>query len=274
MPTESVAPKMHPPRRILGYDIGEIPAGGATTAEIYIAGCGVPLQALMDTQYKDSQTMDKQPGMYIKYLPYRYDEVTGKLLTGGSYLFDTWENAKEYGRWMVEDFRVGSPETPFLEQPMFESTVRNIWKVIGAYNFAPVEDHAIGRLQRWQCDATANIDTTLRDAYPAVLSAAKDQGAASVWLLYRPEENTVGLHLAFRKGDGATDAASVGEWLAAVAAKPSLGDVLPARWNVRPVFDRCSLFLTLWLPLSREKGGAARTIPLYPVVPAITDEQP
>lgn len=261
-------------RTIRGYELGEIPAKGAVTVEITAAGTGVPLQAFIDRQYEDSRTMDKRPGMYLKYLPYRYDEVTGQLLTGGSYLFDSFENAKDYARWTTEDFRVGDPETPFWEQPMFESTTRIVWKVIGGHNFAPMEDHAVGRLQRWKAHGTAGIEKALRDVYPSVRRDAEAQGAAAVWMLYCPEQHLVSLQLAFKKADKGDDTASVKESLDTVARKSTLEQLLPASLAVRPVFDRSSVFLTLWLPRSRAAGGTSRTIPYYPAVPAITDEQP
>lgn len=270
--TKSVASNSD--RKILGYELGEISAKGATTADITIAGPGVPLHALMDRQYEDSQTMDKRPGMYIKYLPYRYDEVTGKLLTGGSYLFDTWDNAKAYARWTTEDFRVGDPETPFWQQPMFEATTRFFWKVIGAHNFAPIGEHAVGRLQRWKCHSTAGVEKTLQDIYPAIRSAAEAQGAASVWLLYSPEEETIGLQLAFKKVKDEVDDNAVKQALDNVAGKPSLGSILSTNLELRLIHDRCSVFLTLWLPQSRTAGGTSRIIPFYPAVPAITNEQP
>jgi hypothetical protein len=254
--------------KIAGYSVGEIQCQGAVTAEINITGPGVPLQGFIDAQYKDSKTMDKRPGMYIKYLPYKYDEVTGKLLSGGSYLFDTWENAKDYARWSMEDYQVGDPKTPFWEQPMFESSVRNVWKVIGARNFAPVEEHAVSRLQKFMLPST-DVEITLGELYPKLAKVAEDQGAASIWLLYCPEEKMAAVQLAFKKVDGSDEFAAKHS-LAAVAAKPSMRHEFPAELEVKPRFDRSSILLTLWLPHSRNNGGIARTIPFYPFVPAIT----
>lgn len=257
---------------IQGYGLGDIPVKGAVTAEINVIGPGVPLQGFIDHQYVDSQTMDKRPGMYIKYLPYRYDEVTGKLLSGGAYLFDTWENAKDYARWTMEEFKVGDPKTPFWEQPMFESSVRNMWKVIGACNFAPVGEHAVGRLQKFKLRGTDDAETVLRELYPKLASAAEGQGAASIWLLYSPEEKMVGVQQAFKKVDG-NDEFAAKHSLAAVAAKPSMKHEFPAELEVKPVMDRSSIILTSWLPHSRNSGGVARIIPFYPFVPAITNEE-
>lgn len=260
-------------RKILGYGLGEIPTQGAVTADITIINPNVPLQALVDGQYQDSKTMDRRPGMYVKYFLYQTQEETGKILTGGSYLFDTQDNAEAYARWTTEDYKVGTPETPFWEQPMFESTTRIVWKVIGAHNFAPIEEHAIGRLQRWKCHGRTGVEKTLRDVYPALKSAAKSQDAAAIWLLYSPGEEMVGLQLSFLKGDGGDDLDSVKQSVDSVAGKPSLGHALPESLALDSVFDRCSAFLTLWLPGSRAAGGSSRAMPWYPALPSITNEE-
>lgn len=148
--------------------------------------------------------MDKRPGMFLKYLPYCYDQVTGKLLTGGSYLFDTLDDAKDYARWTTEDFEVGDPATKFWDQPLWESTTRNTWDVIGAYNFAPMEEHAVGRLQKWMYRGLEDVNA-LRDAYAAVRTAAQTQEAASIWLLHNPAEKMIAIQMAFRKLEGNDD---------------------------------------------------------------------
>ncbi|KAK2616619.1 hypothetical protein QQS21_000442 [Conoideocrella luteorostrata] len=256
-------------QNVLGYELGEISARGAVTVEIVTAGHGVPLQTFIDVQYQDSKVMDKRPGMYLKYLPYRYDEVTGKLLSGGSYLFDTWENAKDYVRWTNEDFKVGDPEVKFWDQPAFESHNGTFWRVIGAHNFVPIQQHAVGRLQQWACEAI-DVETVLHDIYPSLRSAAEAHGAASIWLLHNPEEKTVGIQLAFQKLGGAGDHESARQSLVAATKPLSLGQFLPETFDLKPLFDRVSLFLTLWLPKSTAAGGAERTIPLYPMVPNIS----
>lgn len=234
---------------------------------------GIPLQACIDQQYNDSRVMDKRPGLYLKYVPFRYDEVTAKQFTGGSYLFDTLENAKEYARWVHEDYEVGDdPKSKFLEQPLFETSICRVWKVIGAHSFVPIEKHAVGRLQYWSL-GVADAEATLSEHYPKLRTAAETQKAAAFWLLYNAEDNMFGIQLAFQK-EGGNDETSARRSVAAVTAKAGLESLLPKGMVTKPAADRTSLFLSIWLPRSRSAGGCARLIPNYPVVPAITQEDP
>jgi hypothetical protein len=264
----------HLGKPISGYSPGEIQEQGCVTIEIGVAGGGVPLQIFIDTQYLDSKTMDKRPGMFIKYLPYLYNEVTGKLLAGGAYLFGTYEYAKDYLRWAGEDYEVGEPKVKFAEQPLFESFVGTSWKVIGAHSFLPIDQHSVARLMKWKCGGAAaagGIEEKLRELYPKLRAAAEQHGVASVWLLHNPDTNTVGLETGFRK-IGETDAAGAAQTLNSAKNLTALGDVLTGGLDVEPIFDRTSVLLTLWLPKSRAEGGAELTIPYYPLVPDITHE--
>ncbi|KAK8920109.1 hypothetical protein VCV18_008944 [Metarhizium anisopliae] len=259
--------------KVIGYETGEIPAQGVVTIVFTIGVPGIPLQACIDSQYKDSRAMDKRPGMYMKYLPFRYDEITAKQFTGGSYLFDTWENAKEYDRWLREDYEAGDePKTKFLERQLFEEPSCQVWKVIGAHSFVPIEEHAVGRLQYWSCDV-ADAETTLREHYKKLKDAAEAQNAAAFWLFYNAEDKKFGIQLAFKKQDG-NDESAARRSVAAVAAKPGLEQLLPKDFVSKSLFDRAGLFLTTWLPKSRAAGGCARLIPNYPLVPAITQLEP
>jgi len=258
-----------PNQNIRGYEPGEIDAKGCVTVDIVIADLGVPLQALIDSQYVDSKTMSHRPGMILKYLPYLYDGITGKLLTGGLYLFDTYENAKDYVRWASEEFQVGEPKVKFTEQPMFKSFTAQVWKVIGAHSFAPVEEHAVGRLQTWSC-SEPDAESKLQSLYPKVKNAAESGNAASVWLLYDPGTKKVGLQMAFRKQGVAEPAAAARDLRD--AGWTTLGDALSQQLHLKPLFDRTGVLLTLWLPRSRAAGGSELAIPYYPVVPDISYE--
>lgn len=231
----------------------------------------MPLKAVIDHQYGDSQSMSRRPGMYLKYLPYSYDGISGQFNTGGSYLFDTYENAKKYEEWSSSEFELGDQKISFWKHPMFEMARYWTWKVIGACNFAPIEEHAVARLQRWKCQGS-DAEGALREAYSSLKDAAKAQGAASIWLLYKPDENMVAIQMAFKKSPG-DDFASAEKSLTAVEEQPSLENKFPKNLQLQPLYGYTRLLLTCWLPRSREAGGAEYTIPNYPVVPAITQSE-
>ncbi|GKT88493.1 hypothetical protein Ct61P_06343 [Colletotrichum tofieldiae] len=69
----------------MGYGVGVIQAQGAFTSEIKTAVPRFTVQEVIDRQYPQSLDMMKRPGMYLKFLPSRYDEATGQLLTGGGF---------------------------------------------------------------------------------------------------------------------------------------------------------------------------------------------
>jgi hypothetical protein len=239
------------------------------TVQIVVADLGVPLQALIDAQYLDSKIMSERPGMIMKCLPYLYDAVTGKLLTGGAYLFETYENAKDYARWACEEFEVGEPKVKFPEQPMFKSFEGQTWKVIGAQSFAPIQEHAIARLQTWS-SSEPDTEDKLQTLYTKLKSEAENEGVASVWLLYDPDTEEVGLQLGFKRHGAAEPAAALRDLQA--ASMSTLGDWLSQQLPAKPLFDRTSVLLTLWLPKSRAAGGSELAIPYYPVVPDITHD--
>ena len=151
---------------------------------------------------------------------------------------------------------------------MFESHYGMPWRVIGAYNFAPIEEHSIGCLQQWACQAD-DAEAVLQKLYATVRDAAESQGAASIWLLYNPDKKVIGLQLGFRK-DGSCDPESARRSLARIAKLPPIEQHLPEALGLKPLFDRTSILLTLWLPRSRAIGGSELTIPFYPMVPDIT----
>ncbi|KAH7362461.1 hypothetical protein B0T11DRAFT_280839 [Plectosphaerella cucumerina] len=252
---------------IKGYSVGEISAQAAFTSEIDMEGLP-PLQDVVNHQEIHRVSMDARPGMYLKYLPVRYDAVTGGLLSGGAYLFDTHQNASNYWDWTTNEFAVEGG-VKFWSQPMFTAAQRFVWQVIGAVNFAPVDVHAVGRFQRWSYDGN-DADTELRRVYPELKVKAEEQGAVAFWLLHHPREKQIAVQLAFPKRDGGADPRAVGnESLAYAESQVDLGTFFPASIQAKKQVDRTSLFITLWLPRSRLAGGVAYSHPMYPTYPAV-----
>jgi hypothetical protein len=262
---------------VRGYEIGEITAAGASTAEFVIAG-KPPLQHVINMQEIERQTMDARPGMYIKYFPCRYDAVTGDLQVGGGYLFDTVENAEDYGRWGANEFEVDGPgEVPkkekFWSRSMFKDVQRRAWNVIGAYNFTLPDRHAVVRFERWNyTDVVGYEDTVslLKQAYPSIRETARSRGIGAVWLLIRPKDRLIGMVTTTSRADGGDSAEDGTRAIVELEQQLSLGVNLPSKLNPVVVYDRTSLLLTIWMPISRLAGGVHRTTPNVPLFPAIT----
>lgn len=253
--------------QIKGYSVGDIQAQAAFTSEIEINGLP-SLQDVVNYQEVDRKAMDTRPGMYLKYLPHRYDAVNGELRSGGTYLFDTYENASDYSDWTTNVYEVNEPKEKFWSQSFFKTSKRFVWQVIGATNFAPVEAHAVGRFQRWSYSGPS-VEQELRVVYPELKRRAEEQGAAAFWLLHQPTEKQIGIQLVFGKV-AATNPVAVGhESLARAAAQVSLGSLFPRSIKAKKDVDYTSLFLAIWLPRSRLSGGLSHSAPMYPTLPAV-----
>ncbi|KAB8071545.1 hypothetical protein BDV29DRAFT_159342 [Aspergillus leporis] len=144
-----------------------------------------------------------------------------RLLSGGAYLFDTWANTLDYGNWTSDVYEVGVNQRP--SQPLFQDAVRTIWLVIGACNFDPVEDHAVGRFQRWSYRHDArDVGYILRDVYPAIRDSPREQGPSASLLLHRPDEKGIAIQFAFRMAEAIDSSDDAHESLRRVERQVSL----------------------------------------------------
>src|ERR1700760_4845084 len=83
--------------KIAGYEIGPIECRGAFTAD-FVVPTTMPIQHLVTNMEIGRKKMDIRSGMRSKYMPLRFDPATGAHLTGGRYLFDTWDDLLGYVR--------------------------------------------------------------------------------------------------------------------------------------------------------------------------------
>ncbi|KAM0345055.1 hypothetical protein ACHAPU_006941 [Fusarium lateritium] len=252
------------------YNAGQITAKGAFTAEIRITA-RIGLEDMWHSQYAGSQVMGKRPGMQIKYLVTKYHPINGDLLTGGCYLFDTPENAKNFEDWTTNEFEVGEPKTAYWKQPLFTSVNAFSWKVIGAHNFAPVEEHGIGRMQRWTYHHVG-VESILTQLYPVLKDAAEKRGAGSFWLLHRPEDQMIGVHMSFLKPEDEGDEA-LRVAVAAVTKTSSIASLFPDAFEVEALFDRTSIYYALWQPLAGDAKGVKVVSPHFPHMAEFAEEK-
>ncbi|CAG7558246.1 unnamed protein product [Fusarium equiseti] len=247
--------------QVLSYEAGEIKAEAAFVTEILITA-RVGLQDVWHGQYQSSQVMGKRKGIYVKYLPTKYHPINGNMITGGSYLFDTMENTKKFEDWTTNDFKVGDPETTYWKQPLFTSVNSWTWKVIGAHNFTPVEDHAIGRWQRWTYHHVG-VGDILTQLYPVLKDAAEKRGAGSFWLLHRPEDKMIGVQMSFPKPEESGDEALLQE-VEAVAGEKSVADVFPDALEAEVLMDSTSVYFAVWKPMEENANGVTVACPNFP----------
>ncbi|WP_067706965.1 hypothetical protein [Nocardia yamanashiensis] len=252
---------------IRGYELGPITAEAAFTSDFAVAP-EVPMADLVNKQEIERRIMDDRPGMLMKYMPARYDAVTGRILTGGRYLFDTWANVEEYRRFTAEELEF-EPGVKFWSRPFFLGVDRHIWRVAGAHNFTPIGDHAVDRFERFTFDG-GDPRAVLEESWPRLRDAAEEQGLGAAWLLYQPQERQIAIHTVAAAAPGPDPVAAAESAIADLAARPSLGALLPSNLNAHKVFDRTALVVSLWLPRSRRAGGVPTANPMTPPLPAWT----
>ncbi|MEI5098609.1 hypothetical protein RB200_07965 [Streptomyces sp. PmtG] len=238
---------------IKGYGVGPIPMEAAFTSDFPLAD-GVGVQEIVDKQEVERRVMDARPGMYAKYMPSRFEPFGGTHLTGGRYLFETWRDVLDYERFTSEELEF-EPGVKFWSRPFFLNVERYVWRVVGAHNFTPLDDHHVSRFERFRYEGDA--EGALDGVWASLRDEAEARGLGGVWLLHQAEHRLIGLHTIASRNDD-------------LERGESLGALLPAPLRAEPVFDRVSAILSLWLPKSREAGGAPSAYPMSAPLPLPT----
>jgi hypothetical protein len=250
---------------VRGYPTGPIDAKGAFTSEIDLLPIIKP-GPLNTVAEADRPHLVDQPGMRHKYLPLRHDPATGAISTGGRYLFRRYEDAIKY-RDFLEAKVLRSEQTIFWKRPFFFNTVRFAWCVTGAHDLAPITTHDLTRFERYSVPDT-KFEARLPELFPAFLEAARRLDLAHVSLMFQPEHNLVGvLTAAAREGRRAPSFETVRLSTDALALRGSVSQARLTELGARKIFDRTSLNLAVWLPLSEQAGGAPAIWPNSPPIP-------
>ena len=257
---------------VRGYPIGPIDAKGAFTSEIDLPPMikPGPLNTLAEV---DRPHLVDQPGMRHKYLPLRHDPATGAISSGGRYLFRGYEDATKY-RDFLEAKVFPSEQTTFWKRPFFFNTIRFAWRVAGAHDLAPITTHDLNRFERYSVP-DAKLEARLPELLPAFLEAARRLDLAHVSLMFQPEHNLVGVvTTAARDGRRAPSLETVRLSTDLLALRGSVAEARLTELGARKIFDRTSLNLAVWLPLSEQAGGVAAIWPNSPPIPLPGVEHP
>jgi hypothetical protein len=242
---------------------GDLKAKGAFTCDFTLPG-DFPLEQVGPVIERDRMYMAERPGLLFKHIPLRIDETSGNLLSGGRYLFDTYEQAIEYKRWVEEDFVLDG--TPFFDRPYFLNPDCQAWRVIGAHDFAPLRtSQVVLRTERWRVPEQ-NQHKLLKERWPQIRAEAGERDLSSVWLLYNQTERLVALvYFANRvvpPDPVVPDFAS----LAALEFAAPLGHHFDDQgWD--RYFDRTQWVLTIWFPFVLGDQGEPSLWPYSPPLP-------
>jgi NADPH2:quinone reductase len=250
---------------VLGYDTGPIKCRAAFTSDFAVPA-DMPIQQLVNNVENERPSMDIRPGMRHKYMPLRFDPATGAHLVGGRYLFDNWDDVVDYVRFTSTELEF-EPGVKFWDRRFFLGIDKHAWHVVGAQDFTPMAGtHYVNRLERFSYTG-ADAQNRLAEAWSKIGEAAETQGLASAWLLVQPDEHQIGIVTVADRVKGSDDADTASQSLAALEHSTSLARFLPRELAPDKVFDRTSLNLSLWLPWSRDAGGASSAFPTFPVHP-------
>lgn len=107
------------------YRTGRIDAQGAFTGDFGISP-EAPADRIPREIERDREIMTLRPGMRQKHLPVQVDPATGRMSSGGRYLFDSYEDAEAYRRWVLDDFVVDGVRFP--ERRYFVDLQRGAWR--------------------------------------------------------------------------------------------------------------------------------------------------
>jgi hypothetical protein len=209
--------------------------------------------------------MAARPGMLHKHIPISFDPNTGGALSGGRYLFDTAQHAREYRDWVFNNYALD--DVLFLKRSYFLQPECHAWTVIGAHDFGDVHSSQIVlRTERWSLRNARQPARTLEQKFDAILASAQARGLTSVWLLYDQEEALASLvYFAGRVGPSdprEPDYASLG----ALADAPQLGEIFDDQGWTR-TFDRTQWVLTIWFPFALGDRGEPALWPNTPPFP-------
>lgn len=236
---------------------------GCFTCDFGLPG-NLPLPQVPALIERDRMYMAEQPGMRTKHLPLRLDGGTGNLLSGGRYLFDTFDQAKDYKDWVTNEFILDGVK--FLERPIFLAPECHAWRVVGVQHFGPVETQIIVRTERWSVPEGHHLEQRLKNRWDAIKDEAEQRGLTSVWLTYNEEEHLAQLvYFANRVAPADPNIPDFAS-LAALESAPPLGQLLDL-YGWSKTFDRTQWVLTIWFPFELGDRGAPSLWPHSPPFP-------
>jgi hypothetical protein len=245
-------------------DDGDAQPGGAFTCDFGLSS-GLATAQIGPSIERDRMYMSARPGMLHKHIPITFDPGSGEALSGGRYLFDTAQHAREYRDWVFNSYVLDG--VLFLKRSYFLSPECHAWTVIGTHDFRDIHSSQIVlRTERWSLHNARQPDLMLKQRYDAILATAQARGLTSVWLLYDREEAFVSL-VYFGGRVGPSDPREPDyPSLSALADAPPLGQIFDDQGWTR-TFDRTQWALTIWFPFALGDRGEPALWPNTPPFP-------
>jgi hypothetical protein len=164
--------------------------GGAFTCEIEIdramfdSGLVNPPPILeRDRMY----TMDR-PGVRSAHIAVSIPPA-GNLRSGNRYLFDSFDAARRFKRFLEREYDLGG--VLFFDREEFVRPDCHVWELLQQASFAPVESQKATRMERLKVRPGQRAAFEAR--FAAIAETARASGLTSVWLLYSEREQLAAL---------------------------------------------------------------------------------
>lgn len=234
---------------------GDVAARGAFTCDFALGPEAFTgnLPAVIE---RDRMYMAARPGMLQKHIPIRLDAAAaaqgGVAFSGGRYLFDTAERARDYADFVTREFVLDGVQ--FLSRSYFLAPDCHPWAVVAAAQWAGPERQVLMRTERFSVPAGSDTKAVLRERWPALRAEARARGYSAVWLLHQPDESLVSVVSYTERLTPDAPLAPDVAGLAALETAAPLGAVFADQGWVR-VLDRTSWTLTTWFPFAAGDHG-------------------
>jgi hypothetical protein len=243
--------------------LGPVSAGGMLIAIFDVAGNDGPAAIVREIE-RDRELSAVRAGFVRKLLPIYIDPDTGAAQTGGSYLFDTLENARAYEHWELHENLTDGKL--FTDRPFVSNYHSYAAHVIGAEDFKPLNSgQGTKHVQIWRL-AEAKATVVAQQLLPQVRQRCQAAGLSSFWLAASEDNVCIALLTVGEpgeRGEGLDYAA-----LHSLKGKSPLPDGDPLLSGATKLEDQCFWVFTVWQPFSAGIRMPAALWPNSPPLPA------
>lgn len=245
---------------MVSSEVGAVECG-AMIVELFDVAGSEDATAIVDSIEADRPHYTTRPGLVRKLLPLAIDAATGKVTSGGCYLFASLENAQAYLRWTGEEYRVD--DLLFHERPFVANLSCFVGSVVGAHDFDSLQTaQASVRIQLWQAP-THRAGQIARAAWRELKAAAEEMSLSGIWLAFEPDTDRIALITVIHR----TESARGDDYDAwnRLSSEPSTGNVLSKDAALASVHDACMWIFTVWQP----PRNGTQTLGLWPNSPPL-----
>lgn len=212
---------------------------------------------------RDRLIMSARPGFNRKLLPLRVEQESGKVYSGGRYLFDTYENARAFADWCEHEFEIDG--VLILQRPDFADVTASVYRVIGAYDYKDIHTAQLAyRTEVWKTDGSG-IEDKLVNMWPQLRDRAAEEDKSALWLLHNAEAGEVSIVTVI---DGVAERSAQDldyATLNTVESAISYG----SEWSwAEKTFDRSHWVFTIWFPNTGAADDKPALWPNSPPLPA------